>query len=187
MLTKRQKAILDFIRNELRTRGYPPSIREIAAAVGLSSTAAVYNNLKKLEELNIIRRDPSKTRSIEIIQNETRDFDPSSISMKTDSAESPMKGQTFGFELSADTVLQWKERDYPSYGVTKGDYILIKKQDEFFVGDPVVIECSNATLCAFVSNRNNGKLILKTPDTDEEILASPSEIIGKIKATVRMF
>lgn len=66
LLTERQKGILDFIVASLRERGYPPSVREIGEAVGLSSSATVHNHLSALQELGYLRRDPTKPRAIEV-------------------------------------------------------------------------------------------------------------------------
>jgi len=66
-LTRRQSEILDFICRSVRSRGFPPSIREIGEAVGLSSSSTVHSHLRTLEEKHYIRRNPSKPRSIEIV------------------------------------------------------------------------------------------------------------------------
>ena len=66
-LTRRQQEILDFIRGELHRRGYPPSVREIGEAVGLSSSSTVHSHLAALEAKGFIRRDPSKPRALEVL------------------------------------------------------------------------------------------------------------------------
>lgn len=71
MLSERQQAILNYIRQYLQAKGYPPSVREIGEAVGLSSSASVHNHLQKLEEWGLLIRDPAKSRSIGIAQDET--------------------------------------------------------------------------------------------------------------------
>lgn len=65
-LTPRQREILDYIRKEIRERGYPPSVREIGEAIGLSSSSTVHGHLARLEEKGFLRRDPDKPRAIEI-------------------------------------------------------------------------------------------------------------------------
>jgi len=62
-ISDRQRRILAFIRQEVADRGYPPSVREIGAAVGLQSSSTVHGHLRRLEELGYIRRDPSKPRA----------------------------------------------------------------------------------------------------------------------------
>ena len=65
----KQKEILSFLKSEIQSKGYPPSVREICTAVGLKSTSTVHGHLKRLEEKGIIRRDPTKPRAIEILQS----------------------------------------------------------------------------------------------------------------------
>ncbi len=65
-LTPRQREILDYIRKEIRERGYPPSVREIGEAIGLSSSSTVHGHLARLEEKGYLRRDPDKPRAIEV-------------------------------------------------------------------------------------------------------------------------
>ena len=65
MLSDRQRAILDFIREHVYAKGYPPAVREIGKAVGLSSSASVHTHLHKLEEYGFLQRDPAKPRAIE--------------------------------------------------------------------------------------------------------------------------
>src|SRR5690606_12205889 len=69
-LSKRQQEILDFIKHEVKTKGYPPSVREIGKAVGLASSSTVHGHLSRLESKGYIRRDPTKPRAIEILEPE---------------------------------------------------------------------------------------------------------------------
>lgn len=66
-LSEKQAMILDFLKLEIKSKGYPPSVREICAAVDLSSTSTVHSHLKALERKGVIRRDPAKPRAIEIL------------------------------------------------------------------------------------------------------------------------
>ncbi|HEY8489217.1 MAG TPA: transcriptional repressor LexA, partial [Thermaerobacter sp.] len=66
-LTRRQRQILEFIKASTRERGYPPSVREIGEAVGLKSTSTVHTYLERLERKGYIRRDPTKPRAIEVL------------------------------------------------------------------------------------------------------------------------
>ncbi|MCP8969097.1 transcriptional repressor LexA [Ectobacillus ponti] len=69
-LTKRQQDILSFIKQKVQEKGYPPSVREIGEAVGLASSSTVHGHLSRLEEKGYIRRDPTKPRAIEILDEE---------------------------------------------------------------------------------------------------------------------
>lgn len=66
MLSERQRAILDFVRDFINKKGYPPAVREIGAAVGLSSSASVHNHLRRLQEIGFIVRDEAKPRALEL-------------------------------------------------------------------------------------------------------------------------
>lgn len=70
-LTNRQREILEFICRSVQTRGFPPSIREIGEAVGLSSSSTVHSHLRSLESKGFVRRNPSKPRSIEVLDGAT--------------------------------------------------------------------------------------------------------------------
>ncbi|CAM3060173.1 MULTISPECIES: transcriptional repressor LexA [Staphylococcus] len=72
-LTKRQSEIFDFIKYVVQNKGYPPSVREIGEAVGLASSSTVHGHLSRLEEKGYIRRDPTKPRAIEIVNEELED------------------------------------------------------------------------------------------------------------------
>ena len=67
MLSERQKKILDFVRDFINAKGYPPAVREIGAAVGLSSSASVHNHLKRLQEYGFLVRDAAKPRALELM------------------------------------------------------------------------------------------------------------------------
>src|SRR5260370_18054137 len=68
-LTERQTRILDYIRDVSKKRNYPPSVREIGEAVGLSSSSTVHNPLNQLERRGLIKRDPSKSRTVQLVQD----------------------------------------------------------------------------------------------------------------------
>src|SRR6184192_2154814 len=72
-LTDREAKILDYIRYVTKVRNYPPSVREIGEAVGLRSSSTVHNHLNQLERRGLIRRDPSKSRTVQLVQDEERD------------------------------------------------------------------------------------------------------------------
>ena len=69
-ITAKQQQILDYIKEEILRKGYPPTVREICEKVGLRSTSSVHSHLATLEENGYIRRDPTKPRAIEIIDDE---------------------------------------------------------------------------------------------------------------------
>src|SRR5689334_5287327 len=72
-LTKRQQEILDFIKRYSAKQGYPPTVRDIGKAVGLTSSSTVHAHLANLEKRGLLRRDPSKPRALELLDRVTRD------------------------------------------------------------------------------------------------------------------
>ena len=96
-LSKRQQDILEFIKNEVRQKGYPPSVREIGEAVGLASSSTVHGHLARLESKGLIRRDPTKPRAIEIL-----DIDENSHIPKNKVINVPIVGKvTAGLPITA--------------------------------------------------------------------------------------
>src|SRR5690625_2655024 len=73
-LSNRQQMILDYIKNEVNSKGYPPSVREIASAVGLASSSTVHGHLARIESKGYIRRDATKPRAIEILDPESENI-----------------------------------------------------------------------------------------------------------------
>ena len=141
-LTERQRQILQFIKDEIRTKGYPPSVREIGEAIGLSSSSTVHGHMTRLEEKGYIRRDPTKPRAIEVL-------DGSHTQLKRTIAV-PMVGRvTVGqpilaqeaiedhFPLPADFVradeselffLTVQGDSMIDAGILDGDYVLVHRQ-----------------------------------------------------------
>ncbi|MDU3490913.1 MAG: transcriptional repressor LexA, partial [Clostridiales bacterium] len=72
-ISEKQQQILDYIKEQILNKGYPPSVRDICSAVDLRSTSSVHSHLEKLEKNGYIRRDPSKSRTIEIIDDDFND------------------------------------------------------------------------------------------------------------------
>ncbi len=96
-LSSRQQAILEYIKEQVRLKGYPPSVREIAEAVGLASSSTVHGHLSRLESKGFIRRDPTKPRAIEILDLEEETSIP-----KDDARYAPVIGKvTAGLPITA--------------------------------------------------------------------------------------
>ena len=149
-ISRRQQQILDFIKEEIRDKGYPPSVREIGNAVGLSSTSTVHSHLEQLERKEFIRRDPTKPRAIEVLaQRELRTHPTVMV---------PLLGRvTAGQPI---TAVENIEETYPlptdfagggdvfmltvrgdsmiDAGILDGDYVLVRKQESARNGDIVV-------------------------------------------------
>src|SRR5699024_12106193 len=92
-LSKRQQSILNFIKEEVRTKGYPPSVREIAEAVGLASSSTVHGHLSRLESKGFIRRDPTKPRAIEILERTEESNIPKEEARRSEEHTSELKSR----------------------------------------------------------------------------------------------
>jgi repressor LexA len=193
-LPPRQKQILSFIRDTLRLKGYPPSVREIGEAVGLSSSSTVHSYLSKLEEAGFIRRDPTKPRAIEIL-----DESPWRQKLVT---PVPLVGRVTAGQpiLAVENI----EETYPmpseligtrddifmltvcgesmiNAGIFDGDKVLVRKQSTANNGDIVValLNDEEATVKRFFKEKNSIRL---QPENDymEPIYSKNVSILGKV-------
>jgi repressor LexA len=163
-LTNRQIKILNFIKDKLSEKGYPPSVREICSAVDLKSTSTTHSHLNKLEKLGYIKRDPSKPRAIEVLENYDDEYIPG---LNQEIIELPIiefikkdleleESIVDTLKLPSDLVIgkenfifKVKDDRLIEIGVLKNDYVIVDKTKEV----------------------KNNKIILTMIDEDEVILA----------------
>lgn len=202
-LSAKDYEILEFIEKQLEEKGFPPSVREICEAVGLSSTATIHARLKKLERHGKIIRDASKNRSIMVLGKET----PSRIEYASDKyIDVPVYGRvTAGVPITAvedisDTfplpmdfaankdlfMLRVQGESMINAAILDGDYIIVQRQPTAINGDIVValIDGENATVKTFY--KENGHFRLQ-PENDymEPIILSEVAILGKVVGVFR--
>lgn len=196
-LSERQNAILNFIKQELKLKGYPPSVREICKAVGLNSTSTVHSHLSTLEKKGYIRRDPTKPRAIELL-------DSNFFSLK-EMVEVPIVGRvtagepilaveniedTFPLPLNFvrdDNVfmLSVKGTSMINAGILDNDWVLVKQQDFAKNGDIIVALIGDeATVKRFYKEQDHIRLQPENPDMDPIILKEV-KIIGKVIGVFR--
>ncbi|MBZ4663482.1 MAG: lexA [Caloramator sp.] len=200
-LSDKQQKILEFIKQEIATRGYPPSVREIGLAVGLRSTSTVHAHLEKLEKKGLIRRDPTKPRAIEIL-NENLLEDNSDI-MKVPIVGSVSAGNPIlAFEEVEDYfplplnyfnkntevfLLKIEGESMINAGILDGDYIIVERQPVAKNGDIVValIEDS-ATVKRFF--KEDGYIRLQPENSHmEPIIVDNCTILGKVIGVFRRY
>lgn len=204
-LTSNQLAILNYIKNQKASKGYPPSVREICTAVGLKSTSSVHNNLEKLERKGYIRRDPTKPRAIEIL-SKSIDENSDYMLLKKETIDIPIVGKiTAGepilaqeniedfFTMPAEFVpkgssfmLQVKGESMINAGIFDGDYVLITKRESAKDGDIVVALLNEeATLKTFYKE---DEFIRLQPENDSmsPIYVKDVKILGKAVGLFRM-
>jgi repressor LexA len=176
-VSQRQLAILDFIKHEVRSKGYPPSVREIGEAVGLASSSTVHGHLDRLEKKGLIRRDPTKPRAIEILQDDelsgAENFPLSIVRvpligkvtagvpiMATENIEDyfPLPAQyvkednVFMLSVLGDSMIE--------AGIHDGDFVIVRQQQTANNGDIVVAmtEENEATVKRFFKEKDHIRL-----------------------------
>ena len=197
-ITAKQQEILDFIKKKTLERGYPPAVREICEAVKLRSTSSVHAHLETLEKNGYIRRDPSKPRAIEIM-------DDSFQMVRQEMTSIPIVGQVAaGMPILAEQningyfplpmeivpnnevfVLNVKGESMINIGIMDGDQIFVECTDTARNGDVVVaLIDDSATVKTFY--KENGHIRLQ-PENDsmDPIIVDNCEIIGKVFGVFR--
>ncbi len=198
-ITEKQRQILEYIKDEILKRGSPPSVREICTAVHLKSTSSVHAHLSSLEENGYIRRDPTKPRAIEIIDDEyslTRREMVNVPIVGTVTAGSPILAHEniedyfpMPVEFLPNAVLfmlKVRGDSMINAGILNGDTVIVEQRSNAKNGDMVValIEDS-ATVKTFY--KENGRYRLQPEnDTMDPIYCDHVEILGKVIGLVRM-
>lgn len=199
-ISDKQKEILEYIKKEILTKGYPPAVREICEAVSLKSTSSVHSHLETLEKNGYIRRDPTKPRAIEIIDD---NFNLS----RREFVNVPMLGRVAAgqpilavenienyFPIPAEFMpnedsfmLRVKGESMINIGIMDGDNVLVKRQKDAHNGDVVVaLVDDSATVKIFY--KENGYIRLQPEnDTMEPIIVPDCEILGKVFGVFRFF
>ncbi|GKU82749.1 transcriptional repressor LexA [Niallia sp. NCCP-28] len=200
-LSKRQLDILDYIKDEVRQKGYPPSVREIAEAVGLASSSTVHGHLARLESKGLIRRDPTKPRAIEILGLEENNIPKYNIinvpvvgkvtaGMPITAIENveeyfplperlaPKDEHVFMLEIMGESMIE--------AGILDGDYVIVRQQNSANNGDIVVAmtEEDEATVKRFFKEKDSIRLQPEN-STMEPIILRNVTILGKVIGVYR--
>ena len=201
-LSTRQLAILDYIKKEVKEKGYPPSVREIGEAVGLASSSTVHGHLARLEKKGLIRRDPTKPRAIEILdetdmQQDVQDMETVRVPVlgKVTAGEPILAVENieeyFIFPehmVGHDTVymLRIQGTSMIDAGILDEDFVIVRQQSVANNGDIVVAmtEENEATVKRFFKEKNHIRLQPENP-TMEPILLPNVTILGKVIGVFR--
>ena len=210
-ITKRQQQIYDFIRSYQTEKGYPPSVREMAAGVGLSYPSTVHAHLSALEAHGLIKRDKTKPRALEVFEQEGNPDNNLDISQESPVPEMrgvvslPLVGRvaagmpilaeqniedtfTIPTEIASDSssfILEVHGNSMINVGIYNGDYIIVREQPSAMNGDIVVAMIDgSATVKTFYKERGRVRL---QPENDamEPIFADNPTILGKVVALMR--
>lgn len=205
-LNKREKAILKFIEKQVNLNGYPPSVREIGKAVGLSSTATVHTYIAKLAKKGYLKKEDQKGRTLRLLKGgaENKPTEKSLYTSK-EMVDVPVIGKvaaglpllavenvvdTFPIPLdfvgnSESFMLTVQGESMIDAGILNGDYILIKKQTTAKNGEMVVaLVGDEATVKTFY--KENGHIRLQPENsTMEPIIVPDCQILGKVAGVFR--
>lgn len=199
-ITQKQLEILEYIKQEILDRGYPPAVREICEAVDLKSTSSVHAHLSTLEKNGYIRRDPTKPRAIEICDDNFQMVRTEMVSLPvigTVAAGQPIlaeeniesyfpvpaeilpQGESFILKVKGDSMI--------NVGIYSGDQIFVQSCNTARNGDTVVaLIDDSATVKTFY--KENGYIRLQ-PENDsmEPIIVDDCQILGKVYGVFRLF
>ena len=199
-ITKKQQEILDYIKEEILKKGYPPAVREICEAVQLKSTSSVHSHLETLEKNGYIRRDPTKPRAIGICDDNFQ-------MVRTEMVSLPVIGNVAAgapilaeenvesyFPVPADMVpagdsfvLKVKGDSMVNAGIYSGDQIFVNACNTAQNGDTIVaLIDDSATVKTFY--KENGHIRLQ-PENDymEPIIVDDCQILGKVFGVFRLY
>ncbi len=198
-LTNRQKQILDFIKKQLKESGYPPSVREIGQAVGLKSSSTVHAHLVHLENMGMLKKDPSKPRTVIPIDEQP------DLTMVSDTVYLPVVGAVAaGTPILAEQnidghmpvpgefiksgtsfILKVKGESMIEAGILDGDYIIVREQPDANNGDIVVALLEDeATVKRLYKHRDHIELIPENSSM-QPIITSDVHIVGKVLGLMR--
>lgn len=197
--SNKQLEIYEYIKNQIKEKGYPPSVREIGAAVGLKSTSTVHGHLERLEKKGLIKRDATKPRTIEVIENSANRREIINIPIiGTITAGSPIlaiENVEDIFPLPIDYVKSNKElfmlrvsgESMIEAGILDGDLSIIEKANSARNGDIVVALIENeATLKRFFKEKDHIRLQPENKNM-EPIIVPDCQIIGKLVGIYRQY
>ena len=205
-MTGRQMRIYEYIRSQIKSRGIPPTVREICEAVGLKSPSSVHFQLTQLEQKGYIRRDLSKSRSIELLERQEDGPIAANVSQIPScmvrlpllgrvSAGQPLLAEGNVEEYvtlphclvgdDASFVLKVKGESMLGAGILNGDYVVVREQQQAANGEIVVALIGDeATVKTFYREPDRVRLQPENP-TMEPIYSTNPRILGRVVALVR--
>ncbi len=199
-LTERQNKILDYIRYVTKVRSYPPSVREIGEAVGLSSSSTVHNHLNQLERRGLIKRDPSKSRTVQLVQDAEVDHQRrNAISVPVVgnvAAGAPILAEQniedhvlLSSELAQEGffLLRVRGDSMINAGILDHDLVLVRPQHDAPQGSIVVaLVDGDATVKRFERGNGHVRLVPENP-AYEPIVTTNVSLVGVVRGVIRLF
>jgi len=206
-LSAKQQAILTVIRASVQERGYPPSMREIGDAVGLSSLSSVTHQLNQLELAGHLRRDPNRPRALEVLGDpeETPTGPADGAYAVTEAVEVPLVGRiAAGIPITAEQqvdevmplpkqlvgsgalfMLKVVGESMIDAAICDGDYVVIRQQTSAENGDIVAAMLDGEATVKVFRQRDGHTWLLPRNSAFEPILGDHAEVLGKVVAVLR--
>ena len=199
-ISAKQSEILEYIKKEILNKGYPPTVRDICDAVNLKSTSSVHSHLETLEKNGYIRRDPTKPRAIEIVDDNfnlsRREFVNVPIVgnvaagqpiLAVENIDNYFPIPTEYMPNSESFMLKVKGESMINAGILDGDIILVQKQNSARNGEIVVaLVDDSVTVKTFYKEKDYIRLQPEN-DTMDPIIVPNCEILGKVFGVFRFF
>jgi repressor LexA len=196
-LTKRQQEIFDFVKKYVSEHGYPPTVRDIGKAIGLTSSSTVHAHLANLEKLGLLRRDPTKPRAIEVLKDKARQVvTPPGLPVVGQVAAGqpvladenieeyvPVPGIAGGDD--GEFVLRVKGDSMKDAGILEGDFVIVRRQETAGDGDIVVaLVGEEATVKRFFREDDHVRL---QPENEamEPIRTREAQVLGRVVGLCR--
>ncbi len=197
-LTKRQQEIFDFIGRYSAKHGYPPTVRDIGSAIGLTSSSTVHAHLANLEKVGLLKRDPTKPRAIEVLVDKAkRAVSPAGLPLvgsvaagqpvlAEENIEEYVEVPQIAGGEDGEYVLRVKGDSMKNAGILEGDFVVVHSQQTARNGEIVValVGDSEATVKRFFKERDHIRL---QPENDalKPILSSDVKVIGRVVGVCR--
>ena len=198
-ISAKQQEILEYIKSQLLAKGYPPSVREICEAVHLRSTSSVHSHLETLEKNGFIRRDPTKPRAIEILDDEfalTRREMVNIPMVGTVTAGEPIlavENITGYFPVPAEMLpnadlfmLAVRGDSMINAGILNGDHVIVQQQSSANNGDLVVAMVDDSATVKTFYKEDGYYRLQPQNDALSPIITKQCEILGKVIGLVRL-
>jgi repressor LexA len=196
-LTKRQQEIFEFIKRYSARHGYPPTVRDIGKAIGLTSPSTVHAHLTNLEKVGLLRRDPSRPRALELLVDTARKaVQPSGVPvvgrvsagapvLAEENIEDYVKVPDIAGGRDGEFVLQVHGESMKEAGILDGDHVIVQKQETARNGEIVVARIGDeATVKRFFKEKDHIRL---QPENSamKPIRTREAEILGRVVGVCR--
>ena len=194
---EKQQKILDFIRSEIETKGYPPSVREICAAVGLRSTSSVHMHLTQLEKQGVIRRDATKPRALELLDSPLSRGRSVPLVGKVTAGQPILAIENIEDYLIIPNDLAAQEEDLFALrvqgesmieaGILDGDIVVVHSQEQAENGDIVVALIDDEATLKRIFYEDGHVRLQPENHAMAPIIVDHADVRGKLVALVRRF